>query len=175
MVGVARPGAGEYAEFYRGYIAGVPEVADAGQQLSAQQAALAALYRSLDDQRADYTYAPGKWTVKQLLGHLTDTERVMAYRLMRIARGDDTPLPGFDEDQYVAAAGYDQRALHDVLEEWVSVRAATRTLVRAVPSEAWSRRGTANGYPVSTRALLYIILGHVEHHRAVLADRYGVS
>ena len=174
MIAVARPDAGEYAEFYRGYIAGAPAVADAEQQLRAQRTVIANLFGNLDEQRADFAYAPGKWTVKQLLGHLCDAERVMAYRLMRIARGDETPLPGFEEDDYVAAAGFERRSVRDVLEEWLSVRDATQTLMRSVPVEAWTRRGTANGHPVSARALVYIILGHAEHHLNVLKERYGV-
>jgi hypothetical protein len=105
---------------------------------------------------------------------LSDAERIFAYRLLRIGRGDDTPLAGFDENTYVPAGSFDRRSLPEVLDEWVAVRNATVALVRAMPSEAWGRRGRANDRVISTRALVYIMLGHVEHHLAILAERYGV-
>ena len=122
----------------------------------------------------DFRYAAGTWSVKELLGHMADAERVFAYRLLRIGRGDATPLAGFDEEPWVRAARYDRRSPAEVLADWTAVREATMTLVAGLPDEAWDRRGTANGAGITARALLYVIVGHAEHHVAVLADRYGI-
>jgi uncharacterized damage-inducible protein DinB len=123
---------------------------------------------------AGHRYAPGKWSVREVLGHLCDAERIFAYRLLRIARGDKTPLEGFDENVYVPAGAFDNRTLADLREEWTATREATVALVRGLPADAWTRRGSANGTSVTAAALAYIILGHVEHHLGVLRDRYGV-
>jgi hypothetical protein len=106
------------------------------------------------------------------MGHLADTERIMAYRLLRIGRGDDTPLAGYDDPSYVRAGAFERRPFSDVLDEWAAARKATLLMVRGMPSEAWTRRGSANNHVFSARALVYIILGHVEHHLAILTDRY---
>ena len=146
--------------------------ADLLERLRAQPAELRALLGSLDDAAARARYEPGKWSIKEVVGHVSDTERVMGYRLLRIGRGDVTPLPGFEQDPYVAAAGADRRPLASLLAELEAVRAATLALVESLPAEAWERRGTASGNPVSARALAYIIAGHAAHHHAVLRERY---
>jgi hypothetical protein len=110
-----------------------------------------------------------------VLGHLSDAERVFAYRLLRIARGDETPLAGFDENSYVPAGVFDKRQLNSLIREWMTVRDATIALVRGLPADVWTRRGSANGHNVTAPALVYIILGHVEHHLRILRDRYGVQ
>jgi uncharacterized damage-inducible protein DinB len=172
---VPRPGPDEFAPFYANYIAKVADVAEAARALRAQAEALRALLGAVSEDAAAFRYAPEKWSIKQVVGHMTDAERVFAYRLLRIARGDDTPLAGFDETEYAREAGSDRRTLEDLLAEWQSTRAATVALAQGLDAAAWPRRGSANNYPVSARALLYIILGHVEHHTEVLRTRYGVG
>jgi hypothetical protein len=173
-IAVARPGADEYAPFYADYIAHVPDADDAIRTLTRQEDRVERVLSPLDDGHGGHRYAPGKWSVKELLGHVLDAERIFAYRLLRIARGDTTPLPGFDENAYVPAAQSDTRPLAELLREWHAVRTATIALVRGIPAGAWTSRGSANGYDTTARALLYIILGHVEHHLNVLHTRYGV-
>jgi uncharacterized damage-inducible protein DinB len=167
------PGADEYAPFYAGYVAQVIEPPTPETLRRQGDATLALLSTARDD--GDFAYAEGKWTVRQLLGHITDTERVMSYRLLRIARGDATPLPGFDENAFMAHAGFGDRTLADLAAEFDAVRQATVRLVASLGAEALSRRGVASGAPVSARALLYIIAGHELHHRALLVQRYGLS
>jgi len=167
------PRADEYAPFYAGYVARVPH-APIPDLLRDGFAASRALLEAMPEQSARYRYAPGKWSVKEIVGHMADSERVLAYRALRFARGDTTPLPGFDENHYVAAAGFDDRALDDLLAEWASVRDATRTLAESLNAESLQRVGTANEAPCSVRALLHIIVGHELHHRAILAERYGI-
>lgn len=166
-----RPDASEHAPFYAPYVARVP---DAGARASLAEGfdALAAM---LDGADADHAYAPGKWSVRQVVQHLADAERIFATRALRIARGDATPLPGFDENAYADATAGDARPLADVLAEWRSVRAATLALVDGLPAEAWDRVGTASGHTVSVRALVWITAGHALHHAAVLRERYGLA
>lgn len=171
---IDRPTADEYAPFYAGYVAAVPGT-DVVAVLERQRDQFETLGRTLTDDTALHRYAPGKWSVKELLGHLADAERVYAYRLLRVSRGDETPLSGFEENHYVAAAGSDGRPLADLVAELVALRTATILLVRALPREALTRRGTANDAPVSTRGLVYTVAGHAAHHLKVLAERYGVS
>ena len=153
-------------------MSGVSAPAD---ELVAQRTRLLDFLSPLTDEQAGYRYAAGKWSVKEMIGHLADAERIFAYRLLRIGRGDDTPLPGFEENDYVRAAGSDRRRIRDLLDEWAAARDATAALVRGLPPEAWECRGTANGAVISARALVYIILGHVEHHRSILEERYGLA
>jgi hypothetical protein len=155
----------EYAPFYAGYVARVEgDVFDA---LEAQPDALAALLGGAD---ADYAYAPGKWTVRQLAQHVVDAERVFAYRALRFGRGDTTPLPGFDQDPWVEADP--GQSLEAIVAEARVVRASTLALFRAFPEEAWDRSGEASGYPMTVRALGYAIAGHTAHHLAILRERY---
>lgn len=168
------PEADEYAPFYAGYVALVRERDPLG-LLKRQVPVLRAVCIGMTDSEALHRYAPEKWSIKQVLGHFTDTERVLSYRLLRISRGDATPLSGFDENAYVAAANFDQRPVRSLLIEFESVRGATLRMVESLPPEAWSRRGVANGFPVSARALAFILGGHVEHHFEVLRERYGLA
>lgn len=171
---VPRPAADEAAPFYHGYIGKVPGE-NIGEQLVDQLAEVERLFGALDDRAGLARYAPGKWSVKEVLGHLTDAERIFSYRLLRIVRGDATPLPGFDENSYVPAGRFDARPLTALLADFRAVRISTTALVGGIPSTAWSERGTASGNPVSARALIYIILGHAAHHLGVLRERYGVG
>ena len=171
---VGRPGAEEYAEHYAGYIARVPEENPVA-AMAAEIEVTCAMLGRVSEADGLKRYAPGKWSVKEVLGHLIDAERVFAYRLFRIGRGDDTPLSGFDENEYVAKAGFDGRTLASLREEFAAVRAGTVALARGTAAEAWLRLGTANGKQISARALVYVIVGHTAHHLVVLRERYGVG
>lgn len=171
---VGRPEPDEIPSHYVGYIRRVPE-SDPVIVLAAQIEETTALLRSLSDADAMYRYGQGKWSVKEVVGHLADVERIMAYRALRIARGDQTPLPSFDENAYVPTAKFDTRTLADLVGELRTVRGATLALFRTFDADAWRRRGTASGKPVSVRALAYMIPGHERHHTEILKTRYGVG
>lgn len=168
----ARPAADEHNPYFSRYIDRVPEGSDIVQVLAAQDTEIADLLGGVDEERAAYRYAEGKWSIKQVVGHLSDTERVMTYRLLCVARGDQTSLPGFDENVFAENAGSDARTFADLLAEWRAVRAATLPLVANLSDEAWGRRGTANNNPATPRALAWITAGHVIHHADILRERY---
>ncbi len=168
-----RPDPTEYAPWYAGYVAKVPD----GELLSTLEAQGGEYVQTLTvipEARGSFAYAPGKWTVKELLGHVVDAERVFSYRAMRIARGDQTPLPGFDEKAWVPLSGANDRTVADLLGEFRAVRAATLALLRHLPPEAVSRRGVASDKEISVRALAWIIAGHASHHLGILRERYLV-
>jgi hypothetical protein len=171
---IPRPAADEAAPFYHGYIAKVTGE-NIGEQLVDQLAEVDRLFGTLDDTAALARYLPGKWSVKEVLGHVMDVERIFSYRLLRIGRGDVTPLPGFDENAYVPPARFDERPLRDLVAEFRAVRLSSVGLINGLPATSWSRIGQASGKPVSTRALAYIIVGHVAHHLGVLRERYGLG
>jgi hypothetical protein len=171
---IPRPRADEHIEYYGKYIAQVPE-GDLISQLRDQIVDTVSLLQGLSAEAADFTYAPGKWTVKEVVGHMIDVERVMAYRALRFARNDTTNLPGFDENAYVPAANFGRRTMADLLEEFQVVRASTVHLAKHLDDEALARRGSANGNPISVRALLYIIAGHERHHLALFKERYRIN
>ena len=168
------PSSDEYADFHAGYIAAVAHEVDAIAALERQQAAIGKL-RGLTADQAGHRYAPDKWSIREIVGHLTDAERIFSYRLLRFARKDATPLPGFDENPYVEAAEFDRRTLPDLLAELASVRDATLRLLRGLPDDAFARRGVASSGTLSVRALAYVIAGHELHHREVLKTRYGIG
>lgn len=169
-----RPQSDEHSPYYAKYIALVPDddLSIAGHLADQHHETIDVLRKA--KAKGDYAYAADKWTVKEVIGHLCDAERVFAYRALRFARGDSTELPGFDENAYVAQSNFRSRTMEDLLEELFAVRAATLSLAKHLPESALARRGSANGAPVSVRALLYIIAGHERHHLAVLRERYGV-
>jgi uncharacterized damage-inducible protein DinB len=169
-----RPGPDECSPYYHGYISEVPGD-QIGRYLTEQLQQLEQMMAPLDDSGGRARYAAGKWSVKEVLGHLADAERIFAYRILRIARGDATPLPGFDENAYVPSGEFDARSLPSLLGEFRALRLSTLALLDGLPAAAWTRRGQASGAPVSARALAYIIVGHVTHHAAVLRERYGLS
>ena len=171
---IQRPGADEAAPFYHRYIDRVAGE-NIGRQLIEQLDRVEFLFRGVDDATGLFRYAPGKWSVKEILGHLTDAERIFAYRLLRIARSDTTPLPGFDENAYVPPASFDQRPVTSLVKEFHAVRLSSIALMEGLPGDAWTRKGEASGETVSTRALAYIIVGHVSHHLGVLEERYRVE
>jgi uncharacterized damage-inducible protein DinB len=162
----------EFASFFRGYV----ELAapDPVTMLDRQPETLRGALSELTDAEALRRYAPDKWSIKQVLGHMSDAERIFAYRLLRIARGDQTPLPGFDEVTFVAGADFDARSLVSLEEGFAGARRATKEVLQTISPSAFSRIGVSNGSPTSARALLFILVGHAEHHFRVLRDRYGV-
>ena len=166
-----KPDASEYPAYYAKYIDALGE-GSLGTVLSSQLKSITAL-SSVTDELAMYRYAEGKWSIKEVLGHLIDCERVFTYRAMCIARGEQQPLPGFDENAYVANASFDSQPLSHLTEDLLSVRHATITLHRSLTPEQLLRSGRANGNPITVRALLWIIAGHTDHHLRILAERYG--
>jgi uncharacterized damage-inducible protein DinB len=171
---IDRPAPDEYSQPFARYVERVPDGALVA-ALERQAADTASVLGALAEEQAAYRYAPGKWSVKQIVGHLTDAERIFSYRLLRFARKDATPLPGFDENPYVEAAEFDRRTLPDLLAELASVRDATLRLLRGLPADAFARRGVASSGTLSVRALAYVIAGHELHHREVLKTRYGIG
>jgi uncharacterized damage-inducible protein DinB len=172
MTVAARPDPVEVPAGYAGYVGKVRVGEDLMALMQSQLDEARTAFGRFPEARGSYRYAPGKWSVKELLGHLTDVERIFCYRALRFARRDATPLPGFDENTYAPAMEADRRALDDLLQEWLDVRRSTLSFLRGLPADAWSRRGIANGKEVSVRALAYAIAGHARHHLEVLAERY---
>jgi uncharacterized damage-inducible protein DinB len=168
------PAPGEYAPFYAGYLHEAP-AGDLLVALAEQGEHVQRLVRGLTDEQAHHRYAPGKWSVKEVAGHLADTERLFAARALRVARADATPLPGFDENEYVAAAGFERLSQDQLADELAAVRAATRSLLGTLPEDAWARTTEVNGGPMSARAIAYIIVGHERHHLRILHERYGLG
>jgi hypothetical protein len=173
MTEIGRPEGTEYAGFFERYVARVPP-GDIVKILEAQRAALRGALIAVPPDRAGFRYGPDKWTIREVVGHCTDTERVFAYRALCIARGEQAPLPAFDENEYARRSGHDAVALGELLDEFDVVRASTLAQLRHLPIEAWRRVGVASGKPASVRALAYIMAGHVDHHLAILHERYGV-
>jgi len=166
-----RPGAGEYAPFYEKYIALIPGTDILG-ALEAQRLVMAQLLGARSEREGNFRYATDKWSVKEVIGHVSDSERIFAYRALRFARGDSTPLSGFEQDDYVKNGGFGDRTLADLAQEFREVRAATIALFSGLDSPSWQRRGVANNNQVSVRALAYIIAGHDLHHRRILEEKY---
>ncbi|NBD23990.1 DinB family protein [Paenibacillus glycinis] len=166
-----RPAADEFGSHFGTYI-GLIETDDVLPLLENNRKQLAALYAAMTDEQARYRYAPDKWSLKEVLGHIADTERVMSYRMLRIARGDRTPLPGFDQDGYMANSGFDAFPVAQLLADYEAVRAATTGLMRMISPEAWTRTGTASNATMSARALAYVIAGHEQHHLNIIRARY---
>ena len=170
-VPVTRPASDEYAPYFEKYVSLI-ESDDIIGVLEAQRVHMAQLLAARSEREGNFRYAPGKWSVKEIIGHISDAERIFSYRLLRIGRGDETPLSGFEQDGYIRAGGFAERLLADVAREFAAVRAATMALVESLPLEAWKRRGTASASPVTARALAYIIAGHEMHHRRILDEKY---
>lgn len=166
------PDAAEYGAYYAGYVARVP-AGSVLETLSTQLGDTARLIAGFGEARGDHRYAPGKWTVKEVVGHLADTERIFAYRALRIARGDATPLPGFAENDYVAHAHFGRHPLAELVRELELVRHATLSLLGGLDDDALVRRGTASDNPLTPRAAAYVIAGHERHHAAILRERYA--
>lgn len=172
--GLTRPQASEYDPHFEPYVSKVPEE-QVIPVLAAQRAELRQLVSGLAEERGDYRYAPGKWSIREVLGHLVDSDRLFGYRALCIARGDAQPLPGFDEDAYVAGAAFGAVPLAKLVREFRVVRKGNVLLLKQLSREAWGRTGTANKRPQSVRAIAYIMAGHVRHHLMILRERYGVG
>lgn len=168
---MARPAQDEYAPFYGRYVAHV-QGGDIVRLLESELDATVNFFRAIPADRTTAGYAPGKWSIREIVGHLCDTERIMTYRALRFARGDRTPVPGFEENDYVPTSGASVRTMENLLAELRAVRGATVALFGGLPAEAWRRRGVANGAEVSVRALAAIVVGHVLHHQGVVRERY---
>lgn len=168
---IPRPGADEHVEYYSRYISKVPD-GDLIAMLREQVMETVGLLRGLSDDQGNFAYAPGKWTIKEVIGHIADAERVFQYRALTFARAPGTSLPGFDENAWVPTGEFGRRTLEDLLEEFQVVRASTVQLARHLDDEMLTRRGSANGNDITVRALLYIIAGHERHHAALFRERY---
>ena len=169
--GYDRPGADEFPPYYGTYINKLP-AGDPLAIMAEQIPEVMTLLGALSKEKTAFAYAPGKWTIKQVVGHMIDTERVFTYRALSFARADASPLPSFDENAWMAPAQFDDRSLTSLVDEFVAVRRATIALLSGLPVEARTRRGIASGKEVSVRALAHILPGHVAHHLQVLKDRY---
>lgn len=164
-----RPQSDEFGAFYKRYVDSISD--DVLAELKEQETALPALLRA-HPEKADFAYGEGMWTLKELLGHLIDTERIMAYRLLRISRNDSTPLPGFDQDTFVQFAEHSKADFEKLIQEFEVVRKSTLFLIDSLSEEQLNYRGNANGNPLSGRALAYIIAGHLKHHIVVIKEKY---
>jgi hypothetical protein len=165
-----RPQADEYPVFYKGYIDTVKD--DVLAELEHQIESFTTLLKGIPEEKAGFAYAEGKWTIIELLGHMLDTERIMAYRALRIARNDSTPLPGFEENDYVANAHFADRSLDSMREEFEYLRKANLFLIKSFNETEFSRVGISNDKPISVKALVFIIAGHLNHHIRILNERY---
>ncbi len=170
---ITQPKPGDYAPYYQKYLDAASAV-DNALDLLAQQSDVLAFMATWPEDQASHRYAEGKWTVTQVIGHLSDTERVFAYRLLRIARGDATPLASFDENAFQLEAGFEGRTVASVVAELRAVRQASLTLIRSLDAAALDRAGIASDQRVTARALAWLIAGHFAHHTAILKERYGL-
>lgn len=169
-----RPEKNEYAEFYAGYVSLVEET-DIIEALQDQPTELRNLLAGISPEKENYRYAENKWSIRELLGHIVDGERVFSYRALRISRGDETPLAGFEENSYVANSNFPEIKIADLLEEFSTLRQANVFLFKNLTEEMWNQIGTASDAKVSVRALAYISVGHVRHHAKILKTLYLTS
>ncbi|MUT64541.1 DinB family protein [Paenibacillus sp. NEAU-GSW1] len=168
---IGRPQTEEYNVYYSTYVSMVPE-GDIAQILREQLEETTAALSAISEERGDYRYAPGKWSIKQVIGHLADNERIMSYRMLRIARGDQTPLPGYDQNAYMATVDFAENSLRELIEDFAAARKSTLSLIALLPGDGWVRTGSANNSPLSARALAYIIAGHATHHLNGIKTNY---
>ena len=171
MKTAVRPAPDEYAPYYGRYIALVPD-GPIVETLREQITETTALLSALPDAKAEHRYEPGKWSLKEVIGHVIDGERIFSYRALRFARRDETPLPGFEQDDYVPAGAFGRRTIRSLLDEFRVVREATVHLFQNLDEEALSRSGIASENRMSVRALAWVIAGHERHHRGVIRERY---
>ena len=170
---IAYPDPSEFPPYFGRYIQQV-EGTDIVQILGQQIAGTVPRLRAVSEEKSLARYEPGKWSIKEVLGHLIDAERIFAYRALRFARGDRNPLPSFEQDDYIKTAAFDACPWSELIEEFELVRRSNILMLRHLPDEAWSRRGIASGNEISVRGLAFVIAGHEVHHLRVLAERYGV-
>ena len=169
-----RPRPEEHNAFYQGYLNAVPD-GDLMPFLADQLYCVQRIIGQVTAEKADYRYEEGKWTVRQVFGHMVDTEWIFGGRLLWISRGDPTPLPGMDQTVFVRGGHFEDRGLDSMLAEFSGLRTAVMTLMDSLRPEAIERMGTASGWPISARALGWILAGHCEHHLNVLKERYGIE
>jgi len=169
---ISPPTADEYASYYAGYVERAERMGDVFTALSQQIDALQTALGTLSDEQGLFREAPNEWSIKEIVGHLNDVERVFSYRLLRISRNDPAPLTGFEQNDYVREAGFDNYPLQDLLREFEYLRRANILAINNMSEEAVLRQGTASGYTVSARALIYMMVGHVDHHMASLHEKY---
>ena len=165
-----RPQAEDYPVFYKAYIDSVSD--DVLIELENQIELFSKLLRSIPADKGSYAYAEGKWTVKELIGHIIDTERIMAYRTLRFARNDATPLAGFEENDYVMNANFADSSLENMAQEFEHLRRANLFMIKSLNETELNRTGISNGLPISVKALVFIIAGHLNHHIRILKERY---
>lgn len=168
---IMRPDSTEYAPYYEQYVSAVPD-GDLIHILETQLETASTLFKAISDAQAINSYQPGKWTIKQVLRHIIDAERIFTYRALCFARGEHHELPSFDQDEYVRQSDCNEFPWHDLVEEFQHVRRATISLFRSLPPDAWFRRGVASKNEVTVRALAYITAGHERHHTDVIRTRY---
>lgn len=169
---ISPPTTDEYAPFYADYVQRAAQRENVYKALTQQIEELHAALDALTDPQACFKPGPQEWSIKEVIGHLNDVERVFSYRLLRISRGDATPLPGFEQDDYVRAAGFDRYSMSDLVREFELLRRANTIAIGHMSEEAVACLGMASGYPVSARALVYMLIGHVDHHMASLREKY---
>lgn len=167
------PAADEHAPAFGLYVGRVPET-DLLAAMAAQHEKTLGFLRGLPAAKRSHRYAEGKWSVAEVIGHVTDAERIFAFRALSFARGEAAPLPGFDENAYVVSADFDAVPFAALVEGYDAVRRASLSLFSTMSPAAWAGRGVSNGKPLTVRALGYVIVGHERHHRAILAERYGI-
>ncbi len=168
---MTKPEKSEYGAYYERYVSLVVDTR-LMETLAEQPGELHELFNSLPDEKGSYTYDEGKWTIKEVISHLIDGERMFAYRILRISRGDATPIEGFEQDGYIENAHADRRSIAELIEEIRLLREANMLMLRNLNDEDWLRMGTASGLSVSVRALAYIMAGHISHHVGILKTRY---
>jgi len=166
-----RPLVSEYPEYYKPYVNLVPD-GDLLSLLKEHLVKTIELFESLSEEAGHFRYAENKWSIKEVLCHMADTERIMSYRLLRAGRGDQTALAGFDENEYIQGSQIHKLPIKNILEDFIATRKATLTLIQNMPEEAWANIGFANNTEVTTRAIAYIIAGHALHHFNIISDRY---
>jgi len=169
---ISRPDSTEYAPFYAGYVASVPESTNVLTLLEQQLKDLDAVLAGVDEEKGLFRYEEGKWSIKELICHMSDAERVFGYRVLRFSRNDQTPLPGFEENAYIAAANADSRSLTNLVEEFKLLRNSNLMLFANLTREQEELQGIASGNAMSVRALIYITAGHVAHHFKIMRERY---
>ncbi len=169
----ARPAREEYGEHHVAYVGAVPD-GDIRETLAREATSANVYYAAIPEVRSGFAYAPGKWTIREVVAHVADSERVFSYRALRFGRGDGTPLAGFDQEVWVPASHAASRPWQELLADLAAVRAASLHLFRSFSPGDWARRGEASGVAVSVRALAWILAGHELHHRRILSERYGV-
>jgi len=169
---ISLPAADEYADFYTDYVQRASQRDDIYAALPDQIDELRSAVGQLSDAQALFKPGPKEWSIKEVMGHLNDVERVFSYRLLRISRNDPTPLPGFEQEDFVRMAGFDDYPLDDLLAEFEHLRRANLIAIQHMDAKAVVRRGTASGATVSARALIYMLVGHVDHHMASLHEKY---